>query len=340
MQFYVAPFLALLYVAFASTSGTLALYATLPFLAASFAVLDAAFGLAPPTAPHDERRRHVRPLPWLYIPLQVAVTLLAAIAASRPDADAATIVGLALAVGTVAGIFGMLAAHEMIHSPRRTERALGLIMLASTTYMHFRISHIRSHHRLAATADDPATARRGESAYRFICRSVTGQFRAALSDERARVERRNRLPTANRVNCYMAISAAIYLALGIFLGAKADVFFALQSLVAVFVLELFNYVVHYGLQRRVLPDGRLEPLGAAHSWNAPQRFTNWALMNGGYHSHHHRQPTRPHSGLGRTAEAPELPLGYAGVMALALVPPLWRAVMHPRIDRQVSSQAA
>ncbi len=332
MAFYVTPFAALLYVAFAHLLGATALYATLPLLAVSFAILDLALGSTAPAAAAGARDRQDRALPRLYIPLQVAVTFSAAIAAGRPDTGAAALVGAALAIGTVAGIFGMLAAHEMIHSPRRADRALGLVLLASTSYMHFRLSHVRSHHRLAATADDPATARRGESAYRFFLRSVAGQFLTALRDERTRATRLKRSPLANRITLYAAITAAIYLALAVFLGVKAVAFFALQSLVAVFILELFNYVVHYGLRRRTLANGRIEPLSAAHSWNAPQRFTNWALMNGGYHSDHHREPARGYRGLGCVADTPELPMGYAGTMAMALVPPLWRAVMHRRLD--------
>ena len=62
-------------------------------------------------------------------------------------------------------------------------------------------------------------------------------------------------------------------------------------------------------------------------------------MNGGHHSDHHRSPTRAYPRLGRDAAAPELPLGYAGTMAMALVPPLWRAVMHPRLDRIAAREA-
>jgi alkane 1-monooxygenase len=80
-------------------------------------------------------------------------------------------------------------------------------------------------------------------------------------------------------------------------------------------------------------------LGIVHSWNAPQCFTNWALMNGGHHSDHHRSPARAYPRLGRDAAAPKLPLGYAGTMAMALVPPLWRAVMHPRLDRMAAREA-
>src|SRR6202012_502844 len=127
------------------------------------------------------------------IPLQIAVTISGAVIAARADSGFVAIVGLALAVGTVAGIFGMLAAHEMIHSRHSLERALGLAMLASTSYMHFRLSHIRTHHRLAGTLADPATARRGESAYRFVIRSVIGQFRAAYDGERGRPLAANRV---------------------------------------------------------------------------------------------------------------------------------------------------
>ena len=333
VRFYVAPILALCYVAFAGAIGPPALYATLPLLAVCFAAGDTAFGAMRPVAAANSDSVNAHVLPWLYIPLQIAVTISGAIIAARAESGLATIIGLALAIGTVAGIFGMLAAHEMIYSRRPLERALGLAMLAGTTYMHFRLSHIRTHHRLAGTVADPATARRGENAYRFVLRSVIGQFSAAYEGERGR-------PLAvNRFYRYVAISAALYLAITIALGFRAVVFFALQSIVAVFILEIFNYVVHYGLQRRILPNGRPEPLDVSHSWNAPQCFTNWALMNGGHHSDHHRRPTRAYPWLGRNATAPELPLGYAGTMAMALVPPLWRAVMHPRLDRIAAREA-
>jgi alkane 1-monooxygenase len=262
IRFYVAPFFALCYVAVARNLGIAALVGALPLLAVCFAVFDVAFGTTPAVATGEACGQRAHVLPWLYIPLQIAVTLFGAIGAERANAGVATLISLALAIGTVAGIFGMLAAHEMIHSPRRVERALGLAMLASTTYMHFRLSHVRTHHRLAGTMADPATARRGESAYRFVLRSVIGQLRAAYDGERGRSF------AANRVHRYAVISGALYLAIAIALGAKAVVFFALQNIVAIFILEIFNYVVHYGLQRRILPNGRPEPLGIVYSWNA------------------------------------------------------------------------
>ena len=49
------------------------------------------------------------------------------------------------------------------------------------------------------------------------------------------------------------------------------------------------------------------------------------------HSDHHANPTRRYQALRDYADAPVLPTGYAGMILLALVPPLWRRVMDPRV---------
>jgi alkane 1-monooxygenase len=56
-------------------------------------------------------------------------------------------------------------------------------------------------------------------------------------------------------------------------------------------------------------------------------------MNGGHHSDHHRTPSCGYAALTRHGQAPELPAGYAATMMSALVPPLWRRIIHPRLDR-------
>ena len=118
-------------------------------------------------------------LPRGYAVLQIAVTIWTALVISQPRTSLLEAIGATLSVGVGAGIFGMLAAHELVHRRRRAERALGLAALASVGYMHFRIAHIHGHHLHAATPEDPATARRGEGAYRFIVRAVTGQLAEA-----------------------------------------------------------------------------------------------------------------------------------------------------------------
>jgi len=47
------------------------------------------------------------------------------------------------------------------------------------------------------------------------------------------------------------------------------------------------------------------------------------------HSDHHANPLRRYQALRHFDEAPQLPTGYAGMIVLAAVPPLWRRVMDP-----------
>ena len=304
---------------------------TVPVIFAAFALLEIVVGVEGEERPIACSSPACRLPIWIYIPAQLAMILWGISAASR-TAGVAAAVALAVSMGTTAGVFGMLAAHEMIHSRRRAERILGLAMLAGVTYMQFGISHLHGHHRLAATHDDPATARRGESAYRFVLRSAVGQLAQAWRHERRRRTRRAWATAANRVHRYLAFYVASYGAVAALFGWRSVVFQLVQSVTAVFILELFNYVAHYGLVRRRSLNGGFEPLGLPHSWNAAHRLDNRLLFNAGRHTHHHRAPSLPYENLRAVESTPRLPFGFAGSILLALVPPLWRRVMDPKVD--------
>jgi alkane 1-monooxygenase len=193
-------------------------------------------------------------LPRFYIVVQLAVTGWAAVWVARPTTSLVETSGLALSAGVTTGVFGFIAAHEMIHSRSARDRALGLVLLASVFYMHFRIAHVYGHHRRAATFEDPASARLGEGLYGFLLRSVVGQFREGWAFE-AKRRRRNRDPvigTGNRMVSYVAIETAFLLTLAL-VSARALGFLVVVAILAVALLESFNYVAHYGLTRRTGP---------------------------------------------------------------------------------------
>src|SRR5207244_597609 len=102
-------------------------------------------------------------------------------------------VGLALSVGTVAGI-GINTAHELGHKKDELERWLSKITLAQSLYGHFYIEHNRGHHVRVATPEDPASSRLGESFYAFWPRSVSGSFRSGWHLEKARMARLEKGP--------------------------------------------------------------------------------------------------------------------------------------------------
>ena len=272
-----------------------------------------------------------RLLPWLYAPLQVAVVIWAAATIQSGRASLIECLGLTTSVGVASGVFGMSAAHALVHGRSRADRGLGLMLLAFSGYMQFRIAHIHGHHRRAATQEDPASARPGESLYAFLMRSVIGQWREAWAFEEARLARRG-LPAihpGNRMIHYLLVEAVVaggFAAMGI----AAFAFWIAQAVLSVLLLEAFNYVAHYGLVRDVALNGRMAPMGPQHSWNASRRMNNWALFNMGRHTDHHRAGSRPYQRLEFVADAPELPCGYASALLLSLAPPLWRRVMDPR----------
>lgn len=279
------------------------------------------------------RLRH-RALLWLYIAAQIGVIGWAAFAVGAAGVSALAAVGLTVSVGITAGIFGIVAAHEMVHSHVSAERGLGLTLFACLGYMHFRIAHIHGHHVRGATFEDPASARRGESVYGFLVRSVAGQLGEAWAFEARRLRRRGRpvLGLGNRMLGYLVVELALLAGVTL-VGWRALGFWIGQAGVAILLLELFNYIAHYGLQRRRDAGGVYERMDARHSWNSARRMNNWALFNMGRHSDHHRSPSRAYQRLSALPGAPQLPAGYAEAILLSLVPPLWRRVMDPRVDQ-------
>ena len=314
---------------------TFLLVAALPLaLAGGDWLLGAEPPLASDTAPIGHRL-----LPWLYIPLQLVEIVWAGWVIAQPSTDLVTAIGLTLSTGLAAGVFGFLAAHEMIHSRHPAERLYGLAMLTGVLYLPFAIAHVHGHHRRPATHDDPATARRGESLYAFWVRSVIGQAREAWAFETQRLTRAGRSGFGNRMLAYFAVEAACVILVGAISG-RALAFFLAESALSILLLESFNYVAHYGLVRRRQANGRLEPLGPKHSWNSVRRMNNASLFNMGRHADHHRFSARPYNELEVLDGGAQLPCGYAGVILMALIPPLWRRVMDPRVDAVMADAPA
>ncbi|KVM87280.1 alkane 1-monooxygenase [Burkholderia stagnalis] len=241
-------------------------------------------------------------------------------------------VGFALSLGAATGI-SINTAHELGHKTSRFERWLAKITLAPVAYGHFFVEHNRGHHVRVATAEDPASARYGESFWAFLPRTVIGSIRSAWNLEAARLARLGKSPWTwrNEVLHAWAMTAVVWgIAIALF-GKAVIPFLLIQAAYGASLLEVVNYVEHYGLGRRKLPSGRYERCTPQHSWNSNHVVTNLFLYQLQRHADHHANPTRSYQALRHFDHAPQLPAGYATMILLAYVPPLWYRVMNPRV---------
>jgi alkane 1-monooxygenase len=238
-------------------------------------------------------------------------------------------------IGIISGAVGIVYAHELMHQTNRLERWLGDLLMAMVLYSHFRSEHLRVHHLYVGTPRDAVTARYNEGFHRYFWRVLSTCPPSAWQAEKTLLARKGltmRSPR-NPFWIYGALQIAMF-ALALLLGGFEGLgLFILQAFVAIWQLELVNYVEHYGLTRRHLGDGKYEHVLPRHSWNAAHRASNWLLINLQRHSDHHYRPDRrfPLLQTYSAADAPQLPFGYPVMTALAMVPPLWRRFMNPRV---------
>jgi alkane 1-monooxygenase len=304
---------------------------------AIFPLLDLAIGMDARNPPDDvikwlEQDRYYRWCTYVYLPVQYAGLLLACWLFSRSSLSVADKLGLALTVGMVSGV-AINTAHELGHKRANLERWLSRVALAQSGYGHFFIEHNRGHHVRVATPEDPASSRLGESFYRFLPRTVLGSLRSAWELERTRLERLQRSPWTprNDILSAWAMTVALFAVLAAVFGAGVLPYLALQAVVGFSLLEVVNYLEHYGLLRGQRDDGRYERTRPEHSWNSNSAASNVLLYHLQRHSDHHANPLRRYQALRHVEEAPQLPTGYAGMIVCALVPPLWRRVMDHRL---------
>ncbi len=275
-----------------------------------------------------------RVITWLCVPLQVAVVLWGAYVVSNSAMTAREMAGFVLSVGTSSGVMGINVSHELQHRVNSAfEPLLARIMLWTVVYMHWAVEHVAGHHRHVATPEDPATARLGESFYVFWPRTVFEGIRSAWRIEQRRLERKQQSIWGihNRLMRYLLAQLGLLGALGAVLGTAAVTYFVAQSIVAISLLEIVNYIEHYGLLRKKIEGGSYEPVSLRHSWNSSNCLTNRFLFNLQRHSDHHLKPDRRYQVLRHHQESPQFPTGYAGMILIAAIPPLWRSIMDPRV---------
>ncbi|WP_396445445.1 alkane 1-monooxygenase [Actinomadura sp.] len=310
--------------------GLMAIFVVFPFF-------DRLFGEDPTNPPESamERLEKDRFYMWanvLYIPVQYASLIVGCAVLMRESMSVVDRIGFATTIGTIGGI-AIAAAHEMGHRLEKVEVFLAKVALAQTGYGHFVAEHNRGHHVRVATPEDPASARMGESFYRFLPRTVFGGLRSCWRLERTRLARQGRSALSPRnamIQGWLA-TAALFGALAFAFGPGLLPYLLLQAVLGFMMLEVVNYLEHYGLLRQRTAAGRYERTTPEHSWNSNRVASNVLLYNLQRHSDHHAYPGRRYQMLRHFPEAPQLPAGYASMIVRALVPAWWFRTMDRRL---------
>ena len=241
------------------------------------------------------------------------------------------------AVGMSGGSIGITTAHELIHRSNKKMRGIGVMLLVLCLYGHFRIEHIYGHHKHFATKEDPATARKGENFYFFLCRCVVMSLVSSWKIEKKLLKNKN-LPTynfRNRMFHYFILETFLILLSFLIAGINGLVFIVLHAIVSITLLELVDYIQHYGLERRK-KNGKYDKYEEQHSWNSRHTSANWSTFNLGLHAEHHQTAGKHYPFLSQQKKIMEMPANYPVMIMMALVSPLWFKVMNPKINYEKS----
>ncbi|MDC0664225.1 alkane 1-monooxygenase [Marinobacter sp. SS21] len=267
-----------------------------------------------------------------FIPTQYALTFMGAWLASRKKTPMSDRIGLTLTVGAVNGI-GINTAHELGHKTNKLNKLLAMAALAPTAYTHFVVEHNYGHHKNVATPEDPASSRMGESFWKFLPRTVVGSLKSAVEIEKARLARRGKgfWSLQNELLQGWAMTAGFFGVTTLVTGPRGLAFLVGQAAYGASLLEVINYLEHYGLKREQDANGKYERTKPEHSWNSNHIVTNLFLYQLQRHSDHHAHPTRSFQALRHFEEAPQLPAGYASMLLPAYVPSQWFEMMDKRV---------
>ena len=254
------------------------------------------------------------------------------------EKDISDLIGKTTSLGIMCGVIGVNVGHELGHRMNRWERFLGELLLLSSMENHFTPYHNSGHHNQVGTLGDPATARKNETIYRFVFRSQFGSYFQAWKFEIKRMKILSLTPLSLYNKMVQYTLAQIFLLMGIWMyfGLVCVGLFLLSASVGILLLEVVNYIEHYGLVRKQRENGTFETVKPCHSWNSNHAIGRLVLFELTRHSDHHMKPDKPYQWLRCEKDSPQMPTGYPGMMILSFFPPLFFRTMNPRVEQALA----
>jgi len=245
------------------------------------------------------------------------------------------IAGRIWVMGLLCGIFGINAGHELGHRVNIFEQTLAKMLLLTSQYMHFYVEHNKGHHKRVATPHDPSSARYGEWIYLFYFRTILFSYFSAwrIASNETRKKGKPAFSLYNEMIQFTIIQMAFIAFVFFAFGWLTTLYYLGAAAIGILLLETVNYIEHYGLQRKLLEEGKYERATPEHSWNSDHIIGRLMLFELSRHSDHHYMASRKFQILRHHDDSPQMPTGYPGMMLLSLIPPVWFYVMNKRIKK-------
>lgn len=272
---------------------------------------------------------------WLYIivPIQY-LSIYLFLNSFQQELTGLEIAGRIFVMGLLCGSFGINVAHELGHRKTRFEKTLAKTLLLTSLYMHFYIEHNKGHHKNVSTPEDPSSARKGETVYGFFIRSVFTGFASAwkIASDEQKKKNKSVWSFGNQMIQFILLQVGFVALIYFYAGILTTAYFVAAAIIGFLLLETVNYIEHYGLQRKKTETG-YERAMPHHSWNSDHVIGRLMLFELSRHSDHHYMASKKYQILHHHENAPQMPTGYPGMMILALIPPVWFKIMHPKLAR-------
>ena len=172
----------------------------------------------------------------------MAANVFAGYVVSRKTTSLVDQILLGVSMGAINGI-GVNTAHELSHRPNKKDHYLSHATLMPLFYNHFRVEHPYGHHKRAATPEDPASSKMGETFYEFWPRTVFGGLKSAVEIERNRLKRKGLsfFSPQNELFQGWAMSAGFHATMLKLFGKDIIPYLATQVFYGVSLFEIINY---------------------------------------------------------------------------------------------------
>lgn len=274
---------------------------------------------------------------YLNIPLVFGLLLFGFTNLQSTSISTTTQVGYIISMGILLATNAINVAHELGHRSGLFQRSLAKLLLLPCLYMHFYLEHNFGHHKNVATPEDPATSIKNQSLYSFWVSSVFLQYRNAWRIQRKllKTHQQSFFSIKNDMLWYHLFQVAYLWAIFMFFGTSVLFIAVGIGIISFLFLETINYIEHYGLRRKKNSSGRYERVQTHHSWNSNHFIGRIVLYELTRHSDHHFKAAKKYQTLEHQPESPQLPFGYPTAILVAFVPPLWFAIMNPRLAAAV-----